>query len=74
MFDGVDDGIEIKDNSDYSQGITLEIYFKLKGKSTSAVVQILMMKRTNNLNGFFIFLGGGNPHLLVLVMNMVEFQ
>ena len=61
MFDCIDDVIEIKDNSDYSQGITLEIYFKLKGKSTSAVGQILMMKRTNNLNGFFIFLGGGNP-------------
>ena len=60
MFDGIDDGIEVKDNSDYSQGITLEIYFKLKGKSTSDVAQILMMKRTNNLNGFFIFLGG-NP-------------
>ena len=60
MFDGIDDGIEVKDNSDYSNGITLEIYFTLKGKSTSDLGQILMMKRTNNLNGFFIFLGG-NP-------------
>ena len=59
MFDGVDDGIEIKDNSDYSQGITLEIYFKLKGKSTSDLAQILMMKRTKDTNGFFIYLGGG---------------
>lgn len=59
MFDGIDDGIEVKDNSDYSQGITLEIYFKLKGKSTSDVAQILMMKRTEMTNGFFIYLGGG---------------
>ena len=59
MFDGIDDGIEVKDNSDYSQGITLEIYFKLKGKSTSDVAQILMMKRTERTNGFFIYLGGG---------------
>ena len=58
MFDGVDDGIEVKDNSDYSQGITLEIYFTLKGKSTSDLAQILMMKRTNTSNGFFIFLNG----------------
>ena len=58
MFDGVDDGIEVKDNSDYSQGITLEIYLNLKGKSTSDIAQILMMKRTNISNGFFIFLNG----------------
>lgn len=58
MFDGVDDGIEVKDNSDYSQGITLEIYFTLKGKSTSTEAQILMMRRNNVNNGFFIFLHG----------------
>ena len=60
MFDGVDDGIEVKDNSDYSKGITLEIYFMLKGKSTSNMAQILMMKRTNETNGFFIYLVGQN--------------
>ena len=60
MFDGVDDGIEVKDNSDYSKGITLEIYFMLKGKSTSNMAQILMMKRTNNTNGFFMYLVGHN--------------
>ena len=60
MFDGVDDGIEVKDNSDYSKGITLEIYFMLKGKSTSNMAQILMMKRTNNTNGFFMYLVGNN--------------
>ena len=59
MFDGIDDGIEVKDNSDYSNGITLEIYFTLKGKSTSDLAQILMMKRTKNTDGFFIYLGGG---------------
>ena len=60
MFDGVDDGIEVKDNSDYSKGITLEIYFNYKGKPTSEKIQaqILMMKRTNIFNGFFIFLDG----------------
>ena len=58
MFDGIDDGIEVKDNSDYSKGITLEIYFKLKGKSTSDLTQILMMKRTTAFNGFFMFLNG----------------
>ena len=60
MFDGVDDGIEVKDNSDYSKGITLEIYLNLKGQGTSDIAQILMMKRTVNTNGFFIFLGGKN--------------
>ena len=58
MFDGIDDGIEVKDNSDYSKGITLEIYFKLKGESTSDLAQILMMKRTTTNNGFFMFLYG----------------
>ena len=58
MFDGVDDGIEVKDNSDYSQGITLEIYFTLKGKGTADLAQILMMKRTNSDNGFFMYIGG----------------
>ena len=60
MFDGVDDGIEVKDNSDYSKGITLEIYFNYKGKPTSEKIQaqLLMMKRTNEFNGFFIFLDG----------------
>ncbi len=62
MFDGIDDGIEVKDNSDYSQGITLEMYFNLKGKGTSDIAQILMMKRTVNTNGFFMFLGGENYH------------
>lgn len=62
MFDGIDDGIEVKDNSDYSQGITLEIYFNFKGKVTSDKIraQILMMKRTNGYNGFFMFLDGDN--------------
>lgn len=59
MFDGIDDGIEVKDNSDYSKGITLEIYLTLKGKSTSNIGQILMMKRNNTENGFFMLLGGG---------------
>ena len=60
MFDGIDDGIEVKDNSDYSKGITLEIYFNYKGKPSSdkTAAQILMMKRTNEKNGFFIFLDG----------------
>ena len=59
MFDGVDDGIEVKDNSDYSKGITLEIYLNLKGKGTANFTQILMMKRTYTGNGFFMFLGNG---------------
>ena len=63
MFDGVDDGIEVKDKSDYSNGITLEIYFTLKGKSTSDAAQILMMKRTYDDNGFFMFLGGGGNYV-----------
>ena len=58
MFDGIDDGIEVKDNSDYSKGITLEIYLTLKGESTSNMGQILMMKRTTIYDGFFMFLGG----------------
>lgn len=59
MFDGVDDGIEVKDNADYSKGITLEIYFSLKGKGTANYAQILMMKRNNTGNGFFMFIGNG---------------
>ena len=59
MFDGVDDGIEVKDNSDYSDGITLEIYLKLKGQGTANFTQILMMKRNYASNGFFMFLGNG---------------
>lgn len=58
MFDGIDDGIEVKDNSDYSKGITLEIYLTLKGESTSNMGQILMMKRNTIYDGFFMFLGG----------------
>ena len=56
MFDGIDDGIEVKDNSDYSQGITLEIYFNLKGQNVVTVAEILMMKRTYTGNGFFLFI------------------
>ena len=59
MFDGIDDGIEVKDNTDYSQGITLEIYLNLKGKGTANFTQMLIMKRTNTENGFFMFLGNG---------------
>ena len=63
MFDGVDDGIEVKDNTDYSKGITLEIYFTLKGKGASDAAQILMMKRTDaRYNGFFMFIGGGGDY------------
>ena len=63
MFDGIDDGIEVKDNSDYSKGVTLEIYFNFKGESTSNVVQILMMKRTETDNGFFMMLGGNKASI-----------
>ena len=65
MFDGIDDGIEVKDNSDYSQGITLEIYFNLKGKGASDIAQILMMKRTNGLNGFFMVLNGDDNSIFI---------
>ncbi len=65
MFDGIDDGIEVKDNSDYSQGITLEIYFNLKGKGASDIAQILMMKRTNGLNGFFMDLNGDDNSIFI---------
>ena len=56
MFDGIDDGIEVKDNSDYSKGITLEIYFTLKGQNVVTTAEILMMKRTYTGNGFFLFI------------------
>ena len=58
MFDGIDDGIEVKDNSDYSKGITLEIYFTLKGQNVVTTAEILMMKRTYTGNGFFLFISG----------------
>lgn len=57
MFDGVDDGIEVEDRSDYSNGITLEIYFKFRGKVENQLAQILMMKRKTTEDGFFMFIG-----------------
>lgn len=57
MFDGIDDGIEIADSSDYSNGITLEIYFRLRGQTENQIVQILMMKRKSVPDGFFMFIG-----------------
>lgn len=56
-FDGIDDGIEVEDKSDYSNGITLEMYCKLRGQTKNQLVQLLMMKRTKTSNGFFMFLG-----------------
>ena len=70
MFDGIDDGIEVKDNSDYSKGITLEIYFTLKGKSTSDLAQILMMKRTKASNGFFLYLNYENSEKATLTIDI----
>ena len=60
MFDGVDDGIEVKDKSDYSNGITVEMYFKLRGQTENQLVQILMMKRKTVDDGFFMFIGNDN--------------
>ena len=70
MFDGIDDGIEIKNNSDYSGGITLEIYFKLKGKGSSDVAQILMMKRNQINNGFFMFLDSSSTSFGKLLIDI----
>ena len=62
MFDGKDDGIEVQDDTDYSNGVTLEIYMKLRGPTNNQIVQILMMKRTSTANGFFMFLGNANGY------------
>lgn len=70
MFDGIDDGIEVKDNSDYSKGITLEIYFTLKGKGSSNIAQILMMKRTKASNGFFLYLNYENSEKATLTIDI----
>ena len=70
MFDGIDDGIEVKDNSDYSKGITLEIYFTLKGKESSNIAQILMMKRTKASNGFFLYLNYENSEKATLTIDI----
>ncbi len=59
-FDGVDDGIEVPDKSDYSNGITIEMYLKLRGQTENQLVQILMMKRTKVSNGFFVMLGNND--------------
>ncbi len=56
-FDGIDDGIEVPDKSDYSNGVTLEIYFKYKGKINNQILQLLMMKRKSGSDGFNIFIG-----------------
>ena len=56
-FDGIDDGIEIEDKSDYSNGVTLEMYFSLRGQTENQLVQILMMKRKTANDGFFMFMG-----------------
>ena len=60
MFDGIDDGIEVEDKSDYSNGITLEMYFSLRGQTENQMVQILMMKRKTVDDGFFMFIGNNN--------------
>lgn len=57
MFDGIDDGIEVEDSSDYSNGITLEMYFSFRGKTENQHSQILMMKRKTTSDGFFVFMG-----------------
>lgn len=57
MFDGIDDGIEVYDSSDYSHGVTLEIYLNLRGKTDNQRVQLLIMKRQQITTGFFMFLG-----------------
>lgn len=63
MFDGIDDGIEVEDSSDYSNGITLEMYFSFRGKTANQLVQILMMKRKTVQDGFFMFIGNKeNPY------------
>lgn len=62
MFDGIDDGIEVEDKSDYSNGITLEMYFKLRGKTKNQKTQILMMKRKTLNDGFFMFIGNGKEY------------
>ena len=69
MFDGIDDGIEVEDKSDYSNGVTLEIYFSFRGKVEGQLVQILMMKRKKVDNGFFMFIGNdeGFPYGILYV-------
>ena len=60
MFDGIDDGIEVKDASDYSNGITLEMYFSFRGKTENQLAQILMMKRNTVIDGFFMYIDNGS--------------
>lgn len=56
-FDGVDDCIEVQDKSDYSNGLTLETYFKYRGQTNNQIIQLLMMKRKSEDDGFNIFIG-----------------
>ncbi len=56
-FDGIDDGIEVPDKSDYSNGVTLETYFKYRGQTNNQILQLLMMKRKSENDGFNIFIG-----------------
>lgn len=70
MFDGVDDGIEVEDKSDYSNGITLEMYFSLRGQTENQMAQILMMKRNTVYDGFFMYIDNGNILYRELVIDI----
>ena len=59
LFDGIDDGIEITDSADYSQGVTLEMYINLKGKTENQTCQMLLMKRSKTVNGYFMYISNG---------------
>lgn len=60
LFDGVNDGIEKPDTTDYTNGITLEMYFKMEGQVPNQIVQILFMKRKITSHGFFMAIGNQN--------------
>ena len=70
MFDGIDDGIEVEDKSDYSNGITLEMYFSLRGQTENQMAQILMMKRNTVYDGFFMYIDNGNILYRELVIDI----
>lgn len=59
-FYNEDDYIEVADkNTDYSKGLTMEIYFETKGKGKNGI-QSLIVKRTNADNGYFFYIDSAN--------------
>ena len=65
----------MSDSTDFSGGITMEMYFRLKGQTflpTHQTVQILFMKRAATSSGFFMAIGNGTGSNLPYSRLMID--